>query len=112
MGKYKSSRTVLVQARLSERLVRELDKLVEEGYYRNRTEALEDAIRHLIERMRGLSGIGIIVAQYLSSRRLTKDVDPLDLVYGDKEVRRKIIEYYGTDDIDHVMSIMRGRGRT
>ncbi|MHA1595532.1 MAG: ribbon-helix-helix domain-containing protein, partial [Candidatus Baldrarchaeia archaeon] len=40
---------VLVQARLPAALVRELDELLKEGYYRDRTEAISDAIRRLIE---------------------------------------------------------------
>ena len=104
-----SSRSVLVQARLSEVLVRELDKLVERGLYRNRTEALEDAIRHLIERMKSLSDIGFLVSRYLNGKLPPQDVDPLKMVYGDEVARRRMIELYGTDNVDEIMSIMRGR---
>ncbi|RLG48796.1 MAG: CopG family transcriptional regulator, partial [Thermoproteota archaeon] len=43
---------MVVQLRLPARLVRELDRLTEEGYYGSRTEAVADAIRHLLERYR------------------------------------------------------------
>ncbi|MHC1601072.1 MAG: ribbon-helix-helix domain-containing protein [Candidatus Nezhaarchaeales archaeon] len=78
----------MFQARLPEVLVRELDELVERGLYRNRTEALEDAIRHLIERMKGLSDTGFLVSKYLNGKLPPRDVDPLKMVYGDDALEK------------------------
>ena len=39
-----------VPAKLTSRLTREIDELVEDGWYANRSEAIRDAVRELIER--------------------------------------------------------------
>jgi len=39
-----------VPAKLTTRLTREIDELIEEGWYANRSEAIRDAVRELIER--------------------------------------------------------------
>ncbi len=96
---------VVVQVRLPARLVRELDRLTEEGYYGSRTEAIADAIRHLLERYRRGGGLARVVRLYLLGRRprppkLEVDVD---------EAVRNIRESLGTDDPDRVMDILRGR---
>ncbi|MCK4327945.1 MAG: ribbon-helix-helix protein, CopG family [Candidatus Diapherotrites archaeon] len=41
-----------VPAKLTQRLVMELDELVKEGWYANRSEAVRDAVRELVEKMR------------------------------------------------------------
>ncbi len=100
------TRTVLVQARLPERLVREIDRLVEEGWYKSRTDALEDAVRRLLLRFRVADEIGRLTLYRLEGR-LT-DVDPLDIVVED-DVRSDLREVFGTDDVDQVMRIIRRR---
>lgn len=41
-----------VPTRLTKRLILELDKLIEEGWYSNRSEAVRDAVRELVEKKR------------------------------------------------------------
>ena len=41
-----------VPARMTKKLVQELDRLVEEGWYTRRSEAIRDAVRDLLERRR------------------------------------------------------------
>lgn len=41
-----------VPAKMTEKLVQELDRLVEEGWYTSRSEAIRDAVRDLVERRR------------------------------------------------------------
>lgn len=41
-----------VTAKLTPRLTQELDALIEAGWYANRSEALRDAVRDLVERKR------------------------------------------------------------
>jgi Arc/MetJ-type ribon-helix-helix transcriptional regulator len=43
-----------VNAKVPQRLIAELDELISEGWYGNRSEAVRDAIRQLIERKRYL----------------------------------------------------------
>ncbi len=41
-----------VPAKMTEKLIQELDRLVEEGWYTSRSEAIRDAVRELVERRR------------------------------------------------------------
>jgi len=43
-----------VTAKITPKLIHELDHLIEEGWYANRSEAIRDAVRDLIERKRYL----------------------------------------------------------
>ena len=97
---------VVVQARLPARLVRELDRLTEEGYYGSRTEAIADAIRHLLERYRRGGRLARMVRLYLVGRR-PRPV-PLEEV-NIEEAMRALRESLGTDDLDRVMDVLRGR---
>ncbi|KAA0003326.1 MAG: ribbon-helix-helix protein, CopG family [Thermoplasmata archaeon] len=41
-----------VPTKLTPKLIAELDELVREGWYANRSEAVRDAVRELVEKMR------------------------------------------------------------
>ena len=41
-----------VPAKMTKRLILELDRLIEEGWYSNRSEAVRDAVRELVEKKR------------------------------------------------------------
>jgi putative addiction module CopG family antidote len=41
-----------VPAKLTPKLINELDELVKQGWYPNRSEAVRDAVRELVEKMR------------------------------------------------------------
>ncbi len=101
---------VLVQARLPAALVRELDRLLEEGYYRDRTEAIADGIRRLIERFSKRDRVARMVRLYLMGK-LPRDssIDEVGRIEKVKDVRRAILEFYGTDKIDEVLGKLRGR---
>ena len=107
MVKLIMGKTVLIQARLPEKLVRDLDKLVKNGYYKNRTDAIEDAIRLLLERRLKLGVIGRLVGLYLSGKIVRKKVDPLEIVIEDENVRGDIIKVFGTDEVDKIIGILR-----
>ncbi|MHA1616387.1 MAG: ribbon-helix-helix domain-containing protein [Candidatus Njordarchaeales archaeon] len=101
---------VLIQVRLPATLVAELDRLLKEGYYRDRTEAIADAIRHLIERFDRLDRVGRLIRLYLM-KKLPRDSSIMDI--GEAEdvdkVRRAFKERYGTDDLDKILEKIRGR---
>jgi len=97
---------VVVQARLPARLVRELDRLTEEGYYGSRTEAIADAIRHLLEKYRKGGRLARMVRLYLMGRRpKPAPLEDVDV----EEAMRVLRETLGTDDLDRIMDIVRGR---
>lgn len=101
---------VLVQARLPAALVRELDRLLEEGYYRDRTEAIADSIRRLIEKFSKRDRVARIVRLYLIGK-LPRDssVDEVGRIERVEDVRRAVTEFYGTDKVDEVLGKMRRR---
>ena len=41
-----------VPAKITDKLLLELDRIVEEGWYANRSEAIRDAVRELVEKMK------------------------------------------------------------
>ena len=106
MPRARTSRTVLIQVRLPEKLLRKLDRLVEEGWYKNRTAAVEDAVRRLVARFASAKEPGKAVLWRMEGKLL--DVDPLKVVL-DPEVRKDIAKAFGTDDLDEVMGMVRRR---
>jgi Arc/MetJ-type ribon-helix-helix transcriptional regulator len=72
--------TVLLQVRVSSALVRKIDELCSEGIFRNRSEAVSDAIRMLIARYSKTSPEARTTALYLSGR-LNRAGNPEDLVF-------------------------------
>jgi len=104
------TKRVVVQVRLPAVLVEQLDKLTEAGFYGNRTEAIADGIRHLLERYRGVGGLGRLIRLYLMGRvKKTMSMAEIETVENPEEVRKAMINLYGTDNIDEVLGIMRGR---
>jgi len=106
MRKAKKEKTMLIQTRIPIKLIERLDKLVEEGWYRNRTEAIEDAIRLLILRYKPLGDVGKLVLYRLRGR--LKDIDPLEIVF-EPSIREDIVKAFGTDNIDDVIRVIRRR---
>ena len=106
----KNKDRVLVQVRLPAALVAELDRLLREGYYRDRTEAIADAIRHLIERFNRSDRIGRLIRLYLMGK-LPRDSSIMDIRETESvnKVRRILREKYGTDELDRILEKIRGR---
>ncbi|HDD69430.1 MAG TPA: ribbon-helix-helix protein, CopG family [Candidatus Korarchaeota archaeon] len=100
------SSKVVIQVRLPAKLVRELDKLTEEGYYSNRTEAIADAIRHLLERYGRGGKTARVVRMYLLGRRPSS---PGKLEVDVESARQYLIEQFGTDELDVIVARMRRR---
>jgi len=72
--------TVLLQVRISSALVRRIDELCNEGLFRNRSEAISDAIRLLLAKYSKTSPEARATALYLSGR-LGRVGNPEDLVF-------------------------------
>ncbi|MCD6514708.1 MAG: ribbon-helix-helix protein, CopG family [Candidatus Odinarchaeota archaeon] len=104
--------TVLIQIRIPEKLLKRIEKLCEEGYYRNKGDAIVDAIRHLLERYERGSGLGKLTEMNIMGK-LTKrkDIDLADIRvdFDEEKIMQNLIDYFGTDNIDEIMNIMRRR---
>ncbi|MCS7146014.1 MAG: ribbon-helix-helix domain-containing protein [Nitrososphaerota archaeon] len=72
--------TVLLQVRVSSTLVRRIDELCSEGLYRNRSEAISDAIRMLLAKYSRTSPEARATALYLSGR-LSRTGNPEELIF-------------------------------
>ncbi len=72
--------TVLLQVRVSSTLVKRIDELCQEGIFRNRSEAISDAIRMLLSRYSHASPEARATALYLGGR-LGRAGNPEEIVF-------------------------------
>lgn len=96
-----------MQVRLPAKLVEMLDKLADEGYYSNRTEAIADAVRRLVEKYSGGGRIAKVVRLY----QLGIKAKPVSIEVNPQEVRKALSDRFGTDNVDEIMAIIRRRSR-
>ncbi len=103
-------KTRLLQVRLPERIVKEVDKLIELGLFRSRGEVVAEALRRLIMDYSSLADdLSSVIELYLSGR-LERDLKPKTRVEVDiEEARRRILDFFGTDDVDEVLKAVRRR---
>jgi Arc/MetJ-type ribon-helix-helix transcriptional regulator len=103
-------KTVLLQVRVPEAVVRELDRLVAAGYFKSRSEAVAEGIRRLLLAYSGAAGSVASLARLHAEGVLERDLDPGTPFEVDvEEARRHILEFFGTDSIDEVVRRMRAR---
>jgi Arc/MetJ-type ribon-helix-helix transcriptional regulator len=103
-------KTVLLQVRVPETVVKELDKLVAAGYFKSRSEAVAEGIRRLLLAYSGAAGSVASLARLYAEGVLERDLEPgtpfeIDV----DEARRRILEFFGTDSVDEVMRKVRAR---
>lgn len=90
------SDTVLLQVRISAALVRRIDELCSEGIFRNRSEAVTDAIRMLVQRYSRTSPEARATALYLGGR-LSKSESPEELIFEGSRKNLNFEERLGED---------------
>ncbi|MEM1518393.1 MAG: ribbon-helix-helix domain-containing protein [Nitrososphaerota archaeon] len=90
------SDTVLLQVRISAALVRRIDELCSEGIFRNRSEAVTDAIRMLVQRYSRTSPEARATALYLGGR-LSKTEAPEELIFEGSRKNLNLEEELGED---------------
>ncbi|MEM3040637.1 MAG: ribbon-helix-helix domain-containing protein [Nitrososphaerota archaeon] len=101
------TKKVLVQARLPAQLVNALDKLTQEGFYSNRTEAIADGVRQLVYRYSGGGNVAKAVRLYLMGKAPT-DSSIDDVPEPDYErVRSFFLEQFGTDKAEEIIMMLR-----
>lgn len=103
-------KTVLLQVRVPEAIVKELDKLVAAGYFKSRSEAVAEGIRRLLLAYSGVSsGIEAAIRLYAEGA-LERDLGPEEPFHVDvEEARKRVLEFFGTDDIDEIVRKLRAR---
>ena len=100
-----------VQVRLSAYLLGQLDKLCEQGIFKTRSEAINDAVRHLLERNAFTNEMGMITSKYLS-KNLTKSQRFEDFTVLTEEewleTEKVLNTNFGTTDADQILRKLRG----
>jgi metal-responsive CopG/Arc/MetJ family transcriptional regulator len=90
-------------------LVKRLDEICKSGLYRNRTEAISDAVRHLLDRYLPESEISKLLELHRSGKlKRDKRLEDLYVVSNLKKVRETLRESLGTDSIDVALRKIRG----
>ncbi|MEM3995376.1 MAG: ribbon-helix-helix protein, CopG family [Thermofilum sp.] len=102
-------RGVLLQVRVPESMVAALDRLVEAGVFRSRSEAVAEGIRRVLSAYSVL-GEGLSLIERYVAGRAEKSLGPGSLVEVDvEEARRRIAAFFGTDDVSEVLRRLRVR---
>jgi Arc/MetJ-type ribon-helix-helix transcriptional regulator len=83
--------TVLLQVRVNATLLRKVDELCAEGLFKNRSDAVNDALRYLVMRYSRTSPEGRATALYLGGR-LQKSGSPVELVFRAAKGRTEVGE--------------------
>jgi len=92
------------------KIIEVIDTLVKQGYFKNRSEALIDAARHLVLAMTPPSEIGRFVQDGLRKRVSYQKVDEkeLDLLWKKVRTGTEWQDRYGKTP-EEVMAVLRGR---
>ncbi|MCC6003111.1 MAG: hypothetical protein LM590_02085 [Thermofilum sp.] len=101
---------ILLQVRVPEVVVKELDRLVAAGYFKSRSEAVAEGIRRLLLAYSGAAGgAGSLVRLYVEGA-LKRDLGPGDTFeINVEEARRRILKFFGTDSVNEVLRKTRTR---
>ena len=104
--------SVLLQVRVPMRIVKELDRLIEAGIFRSRSEAVAESLRRLLlEYSTLVEEESFIVEMYLSGK-LERNLSPDDTVeVSVEEAKENLAKFFGTADVDAILRRIRG-GRT
>ena len=97
----------MLQVKVPEEMVAEIDKLVRIGLFRSRSEAVAEGVRRLLLAYSALSGEAMLVDAYISGRRVRGPVSAPEV--DEEEAKRRIAEFFGTDDVKKVLERMRRR---
>jgi len=101
-------KTILLQVRVSEEIVKELDRLIELGIFRSRSEAVAESLRKLLlEYSRLATEEEFVITLYLLGK-LKKDLGPSDVVEVNvDEARKNLRKFFGTDEVEKVLRKVR-----
>jgi len=94
-------KSVLLQVRIPERVMKDLNKLIEAGIFKSRSEAVTESLRRLLlEYSTLLNEESFTVEMYLSGK-LERDLSPNDAIeINVKEAKENLANFFGTTDVD------------
>jgi Arc/MetJ-type ribon-helix-helix transcriptional regulator len=103
-------KNVLLQVRVPEVIVEELDRLVASGYFKSRSEAVAEGIRRLLLAYSTPSKIPGSIFKLTIEASPQQDLGPGDTFeINVEEARKRILEFFGSDSVDDVVKKMRMR---
>jgi len=102
--------TNAVQIRMPAVLLKNIENLVKQGYYKNKSEAIIDAVRHFVGFGKTKSDIAIFIREEMHGRKIKRDYSKKELDGIWEKVRhgQDWKERFGTD-ADSVMKELRRR---
>ncbi|MGQ4914810.1 MAG: ribbon-helix-helix domain-containing protein [Candidatus Asgardarchaeia archaeon] len=104
--------SILVQVRIPEKLLKKVEKLCKEGYYRSKGEVIIDAIRHLLERYEQKDEIEKLTELSILGKVPKKksfDLTDITIDVDEDTILKNISEYFGTENIDEIINRLRRR---
>ena len=102
--------TDAVQIRMPSVLLKNIEDLVKQGYYKNKSEAIIDAVRHFVGFEQPKSDIAIFIKEELHGRKIKRDYSKkeFDAMWEKVRLAQDWKERFGTD-ADSVMQKLRRR---
>ncbi len=100
-------KTILVQVRMPEKLVRTIDALQEEGIYTSRTEVILDSVRRLVMAFQTNDPIKQSVARSLHGKAGSGSFRDIAQEYNPDDIVLALSEAYKTDSIDAIIDEVR-----
>ncbi len=102
--------TNAVQIRMPSVLLKSIDDLVKKGFYKNKSEAIIDAVRHFVGFGQAKSDIAIFIREEIHGRQIRRNYSKkeLDAIWEKVRLGQDWKERFGTD-ADSVMRELRRR---
>lgn len=100
--------TIAVQIRMPDVLLKNIEDLIKQGYYKNKSEAIIDAVRHFVGFGKTKSEIAIFIREELHGRKIKRDYSrkDLDAIWEKVRLEDEWKERFGAD-VDSVMKELR-----
>jgi len=102
--------TNAVQIRMPSVLLKSIEDLVKQGFYKNKSEAIIDAVRHFVGFEKTKSDIAIFIREELHGRKIKRGYSKkgFDVIWEKVRLGQDWKERFGTD-ADSVMQELRRR---
>jgi len=103
-----TAKTILVQIRMPEQLVRIIDTLQDQGMYTSRTEVIMDGVRRLVNAYQTSDPLKQAVVQSLHGKKGNGSFRDILSEYDAEEVESSIKKAFKTSSIDKIIDEGRG----
>ena len=105
--------SVLVQVKIPEKLLKKVEKLCKDGYYRSKEDVILDALRRLLKRYEHMDEPSRLTELSILGKVSKKDVDITDVTidFNEELITKNIAEYFGTNDVSEILNHIRRRLR-